>query len=450
MNYKKLDKDLVWHPFTQSRIWEREEEGLIIERGEGSYLFDVEGNKYLDGVSSLWANVHGHSHPKLVQAIKDQADKLCHSTLLGLSHKPIIELSEKLKKFLPNNLERLFYSDSGTTAVEASLRMSLEYWQKKKNPNEKKTKLASLYGAYHGDTMGAVSVGYLDVFHKHLKDALIPSKTIRPPHYFSHIEGFSKEEAHHAAINEMSYFFKKESHNLAAFIIEPLVQGAAGMWIHQKAYLQELRRLCTENEVLLIIDEVATGFGKTGAIFASELAEVKPDLMIMAKGLSAGYLPISCVAATEEIYLAFSGEPEELKTFFYGQTFAGNPLAASVASVNLDLFSESGFMEGVNEKIDYFASQVSQHLLPLQNVYEVRQKGIMTAIELSQKKEELVPYPANDLIGPKIVWKAREKGIIIRPLGNSMILMPPLSMKKNEISELVNLVGESVSEVCEA
>lgn len=443
----KVDHNHLWHPFTQMRDWVKEEP-LIIEKGEGNYLIDVEGNRYLDGVSSIWCNVHGHAEPELVKVMKDQVETLSHSTLLGLSHKPILELTSELLKIVPQNLNRAFYCDSGSNAVEAGLRMAIEYFQKAGSAKDKnRTKFVSLLGAYHGDTLGSVNVGYVREFHAHLDPVLVSSIRVSPPHYLRKYKKLEKEEAISAAIKEVEEVFKNEGENIAAFIIEPIVQGAAGLWIHSPRYLEAVYKIVKKHGALLICDEVATGFLKTGKMFACTHADVEPDIMIIGKGLSAGYLAISCALTTEEIYNGFLGEPSEFKTFFYGQTYAGNTLAARVSKRSLELISENNLESNVTENISLLSSLLEEKIAGLDHVDEIRLQGLMCAIEFTKMPGKYVPFGPNERFGAKIAAKARERGVIIRPLGNLMVLMPALAMQKNEIEELVSTTAESIKAV---
>jgi len=442
---KKIDFTSLWHPFTQAKLWFEEDDPLIVERAEGMELIDVHGKRYLDGVSSLWCNVHGHGVPELIDALKQQSDKVCHSTLLGLSHRPVLELTEKLVKLLPDGLTRLFYSDSGSAAVEAALRMCLEWWQKQReSTGRKKNRLISLDTAYHGDTLGAVGVGYVKAFHESLRETIVPAFRLPPPHVFRFYEGCSEGGAVEESLSVLKSLLKKSADDIAAFIIEPLVQGAAGIWTHSEEYLREVAQLCRKHDVLLIADEVATGFGKTGKMFAVEKARVRPDVLVMAKGLSGGLLPISAVAASEKIFSGFLGEAEELKTFFYGQTFAGNPLASAVASANLDLFKNRKLLESLEGRIKKLHALINEHLQPLAHVDEVRACGVMIGIELTAKKGKREAYPIEALAGARITRAARELGVVIRPLGNTLVLMPPLAMGESDLAKLVEITGEAI------
>ena len=446
MNYKETDFSHIWHPFTQATQW-FERDPLIVSKAEGFYLYDREGRKYLDGVSSLWCNVHGHSHPEFVKAGKDQVEKLCHSTILGASHEPIIEATKRLVEIAPKHLTRVFYSDSGTSAVEAAIRIALESCQK--TGKARKTKLVSLAGAYHGDTLGAVGIGFLDFFHGPLKSSVVESHRVNPPHVFRYYEGMSEEEALEKSIKELEKFFSEKAKELAAFFVEPIVQGAAGIWIHQENYLAKISELCKANDVLLIVDEVATGFYKTGSLFSHQLAKIEPDMMVLGKGLSGGMLPISCVLAREELFESFSGRPSEGKTFFYGQTFAGNPLAARFQEVNLRLIADGEPEAGLDKRIETFGNLITDKISTLPHVEEVRRKGLMTAIELTSKPGERSPYGADEEIGVKIVQAGKELGLFIRPLGNAMILMPAPSMPEPEIKFLVEATAQAIQTVTE-
>lgn len=441
---KSIDFQHIWHPFTQAQAW-FEEDPLIVERAEGMELVDVNGKRYLDGVSSLWCNVHGHHVPELLDAIKQQSEKVCHSTLLGLSHRPVIELTERLVKILPEGLTKVFYSDSGSAAVEAALRMCLEWWQKQRNSiGKNKNRLVSLDTAYHGDTLGAVGVGYVQAFHEALRETVIPAYRLPPPHIFRFYEGCTEAAAAEQSLAFLKSLFKKSADEIAAMIIEPLVQGAAGIWLHSEEYLREVGYLCRAHDVLLIADEVATGFGKTGKMFAVERARVQPDVLVMGKGLSGGTLPISAIAASEKIFSGFLGKPEELKTFFYGQTFCGNPLAAAVSSANLDLFSSTKLLENLPSRITLFHKHLDEKVAPLPHVSEIRKKGVMIGIELTVKKGLREAFPIAALAGARVTRAARERGVVIRPLGNTLVLMPPLAMSEPDLIRLVDVTAEAL------
>ena len=329
----QLDRDHLWHPFTQQRGW-CEEEPLMIERAEGSQLIDDTGRRYLDGVSSLWCNVHGHRHPGIDAAVRDQLDRVAHSTMLGLSHPGAAELAARLVEIAPPGLSRVFYSDSGSTATEIALKMAFQYQQQRGGQHARRTSFVHLRDAYHGDTIGSVSVGGIDLFHA----------TYRPLLFDAH----AAEPGDAADLERVLALHEEE---IAAVIVEPLVQGAAGMLTHPPGYLRAVRELCDRFGVLLICDEVATGFGRTGTMFACEQEGVAPDLLCLGKGLTGGYLPLAATLTTERVYEGFLGGPEEGRTFFHGHTYTGNPLACAAALASLDVFERERTLERLQPKI---------------------------------------------------------------------------------------------------
>jgi adenosylmethionine---8-amino-7-oxononanoate aminotransferase len=444
---KQLDHAYVWHPFTQMQDWMREEP-CIIDSGDGHYLIDVNGKRYLDGVSSLWCNVHGHRRRELDDAIKAQLDKIAHSTFLGLSHAPGIELAEKLIQIAPTGLKRVFYSDDGATAVEAALKIAVQYCQLKGETG--RTRIASLAEAYHGDTVGSMSVGYAETFHRFHRALLFPVLRLNPPHVFRYYERKSDEEALRAAIKEAEVKLATEKESLAALIVEPLMQGAAGMWAHPIEYLQALREICRKHGILFIADEVATGFGRTGRMFACENAGISPDILCAAKGITGGYLPLAATLATEEIFSAFLGEYKEFKSFFHGHTYTGNPLGCAVARASLKLFESEKTIERMQPKIDYLRECWKKEFITLDHVADIRQWGFMIGIELAEDKNQRRSYSAERRIGSKVVLEARSRGVIIRPLGDVIILMPPLTIGDNELKTLLDVVYESIQAVTES
>src|SRR5436190_1683584 len=328
------DRRFLWHPFTQQQGWD-EEDAPIIERAERCELIDVSGRHYIDGVSSLWCNVHGHRHPAIDIAIRDQMDRVSHSTMLGLSHRPAIELARRLIEIAPDGLSRVFCSASGSTAAEIALKMAFQYWQQRGGDDARKTRFLALREAYHGDTIGSVSVGGIDLFHSMYRPLLFDSL---------------KAEPGDAA--DMERLLADHGDEVAAVIVEPLVQGAAGMLVHPPGYLRAVRELCDRHGTLLICDEVATGFGRTGRMFACDHEDVGPDLMCLAKGLTGGYLPLAATLSTERIYEGFLGEHEEFRTFFHGHTYTGNPLACAAALASLRLFEQEHTLERLEPKIE--------------------------------------------------------------------------------------------------
>jgi adenosylmethionine-8-amino-7-oxononanoate aminotransferase len=458
------DKLYLWHPFTQMKDW-LDERPLIIEEGRGSFLRDIYGKWYLDGVSSLWVTIHGHRKKEIDEAIKGQIENISHSTLLGLSNPPAIELAEKLIKIAPRHnppipplekggeggfemgrLTKVFYSDNGSTAIEIALKIAFQYWQHKGEKG--KTRFLSLNNAYHGDTLGAVGVGGIDIFHNIYRPIIIPSLKAPSPYCYRCELGMSYPSCSMECVKELEKIASRHSREIAALVIEPIVQAAAGIIISPPGYLKEVRRICTENETLMIADEVATGFGRSGKMFACEHEDVVPDIMALAKGITGGYLPLAATLTTEDIFDVFLGEYRELKTFFHGHTYTGNPLACAAALASLEVFEKDRTLERLQDKV-IFLEDMLRFFSDLPHVGEVRQKGFMVGIELVKDKEKKKPYPIEDKIGIKVIMKAREKGLIIRPLGNVIVLMPPLSISLEELGKMVEIVHWSLKCVTE-
>lgn len=438
---KELDHTYLWHPFTQMQEW-MGEEPCIISRGDGNYLVDVHGRKYLDGVSSLWCNVHGHRKKELDDAIRDQLEKIAHSTFLGLSHVPGIQLAQKLIEIAPRGLTRVFYSDSGATAVEIALKMAVQYWQLK--GEGKRTQIASLTESYHGDTVGSMSLGYSETFHRFHQSLLFRVLRITPPHVFRYHQGMTEAAALDAAIQEAEQKLGENKSTLAALIMEPLMQGAAGMWTQPVGYIQALSDICRRNGMLFILDEVATGFGRTGKMFACEHAGVAPDILCLAKSITGGYLPLAATLSTEEIFSAFLGEYKEYRTFFHGHTYTGNPLGCAVAIANLDLFVQESILERMQPRIGYLQKRLQEDFLPLPHVGDVRQWGYMVGIELVQDKAGRKNYAPERRIGHKVIHEARHHNVMIRPLGDIIILMPPLSITDGELATLLDVTYDCI------
>jgi adenosylmethionine-8-amino-7-oxononanoate aminotransferase len=414
----QLDHSHLWHPFTQQRDWVAEEP-LMIESGRGSELVDDQGREYLDGCSSLWCNVHGHRHPRIDAAVREQLDRVAHSTMLGLSHPGGARLAERLVRIAPPGLNRVFYSDSGSTAVEVALKMAFQYWQHRGGQHVRKTSFVCLSDAYHGDTIGSVSVGGIDLFHSAFGPLL-----------------FQAHRARSGDIEEMERLLARCEEEIAAVVLEPLVQGAAGMVTHPPGYLSEVRRLCDRHGVLLICDEVATGFGRTGTMFACEQEGVSPDLLCVAKGLTGGYMPLAATLATERIYETFLGAHQEFKSFFHGHTYTGNPLACAAAIASLEVFEEERTLVRLQPKIRLLGELLDE-VAGMREVSEIRQCGFMVGIDLGEHDPSL-------RMGHRVVLEARRRGVIVRPLGDVVVLMPPLSITKQELRRLVTVVADSI------
>ena len=433
----------LWHPFTQMADW-LAEDPLIIVEAEGSTLVDAEGRRYLDGVSSLWCNVHGHRHRALDAALTAQLGRVAHSTLLGLANPPSIELAHALVRVAPAGLVRVFYSDAGATAVEVALRIALQYQQLRGATG--RTRFASLAEGYHGDTLGAVGVGYSETFHRFVAKAVVPAVRLTPPHVFRWLRGMDAEGSLAAALAEAERTLAEHGPELAAVIVEPLVQGAAGMWVHPPAYLGALRELARHHGALFIADEVATGFGRTGRMFACEHAGITPDLMCLGKGISGGYLPLAATLTTEEVFEAFLAPYEEFRAFFHGHTYTGNALAGAVGLASLRLFEEERTLERLAPKIARLREHLAADVAPLPHVGDVRQQGAMVGIELVQERASRAPYPPAARIGQRVVRAARARGVILRPLGSTIVLMPPLAIAPAELEQLVDVTRDAIVE----
>ena len=395
----------------------------MIERAEGTQLIDSEGRRYIDGVSSLWCNVHGHRHPGIDAAVREQLGRVAHSTMLGLSHPSAAELARKLVEIAPPGLSRVFYSESGSTATEIALKMAFQLQQQRGGQHRRRTSFVHMRDAYHGDTIGSASVGGIDLFHS----------TYRPLLFKSH----AAEPGDDADLERVLSCHEEE---IAALIIEPLVQGAAGMLVHPPGYLREARELCDRFGVLLICDEVATGFGRTGTMFACEQEGVAPDLLCLAKGLTGGYLPLAATLTTERIYEGFLGAPEEQRTFFHGHTYTGNPLACTAALANLEAFEQERTLERLQPKIELLGEQL-EAVAAMAEVTEVRRRGFMVGIDLGEHDPAL-------RLGHRVTLEARKHGAIVRPLSDVVVLMPPLAISESELKRLVEITAESIEAAC--
>ena len=439
------DRTYLWHPFTQMQEWEQEQP-LIIERGKGPYLIDTEGKKYLDGTSSIWVNLHGHRQPALDRAIKTQLDKIAHSTFLGLSNPPAIQLARGLIRIAPKGLRRVFYSDNGSTAVEVALKMAVQYWQQRHPEVGPKNTFLHLKLAYHGDTIGAVSVGNIELFHSRFKPLLFPTVEADPPYCYRCPLGLTYPSCRMDCLDPIERILKERHRELAGFIIEPLVQAAAGMITAPPGYLTRVRELCTRYDVLLIADEVATGFGRTGKMFACQHEGITPDLMAIGKGLTGGYMPLAATLTTEEIYKGFLGRYEDFKTFFHGHSYTGNPLGCAVALANLDVFKKEKTLARLQPRIKTMA-RLLQPLWQLPHVGDIRQLGFMAAIELVQDRARRNPYPLEARIGHRVTQEARRQGLLLRPLGHIMVLMPPLSTDASTLTRMVAILHRAIATV---
>jgi len=466
-----LDQQYVWHPFTPMQQW-REQPPMVIERGEGPYLFDTEGARYIDGVSSLWCNVHGHRHPAIDAAVRDQLDKIAHTTLLGLASPPSIELARQLAERTPGDLCRTFYSDAGATAVELAFKMAVGYWHHKGQPE--RNRFIGLAGCYHGDTTGAMSVGYSDLFHRPFASMVFPTHfapspdPVRLPDEVRHWmreKGFNlcaecqgrgycglevwpsecttvAEALKEHCLTGMRKMLEAHRDEVAAIVVEPMMQGAAGMVCQPHGYLRGVEELAREFGVLLIADEVATGFGRTGKLFACEHENVTPDIMCLAKGISAGYLPLAATICTEEVESAFCGPLEAKRTLYHGHTYTGNPLACAAAVASLQQFDATDLLSHIRKSGQIITDKL-QDLRDSPHVLDIRQRGLMTGIEICKDRDKLEPFDFSKRTAFELCLKMRPKGLIIRPLGDVMILMPIPAMDHATLEEMLDIVVET-------
>lgn len=439
---RQWDRQLVWHPFTQMA----EYEPLIIQRAQGCVLFDVEGREYLDGVSSLWCNVHGHRHPRIDAAIHRQLDLVAHTTLLGASNPTTIQLARRLVDLAPPGLGHVFFSDDGATAVEVAIKMAFQYWRQRSDPRPEKTCYLALAEAYHGDTLGSVSVGGVERFHAMFRPLLFETLRTPAPNPYRPPNGVPAEDLLRFSLSQLEQVLAEQHRRIAAVVIEPLVQAAAGMIMHPRGYLAGVRELTRRFDVLLIADEVAVGMGRTGRLFACEHESVTPDLLCVAKGLTGGYLPLAATLATDEIWQAFLGVYNQSKSFFHGHTYGGNPLGAAAALATLDVFDEEQTLERMGPKIARLAEHL-QRLAGLEHVGDVRQCGLIGAVELTLDKSAKEPYPWAERRGIRVCEHARGEGVLLRPLGNVIVIMPPLAITLEELDRICGAVERGIARV---
>jgi adenosylmethionine-8-amino-7-oxononanoate transaminase len=440
-----LDQAHIWHPFTAMQGW-MDDDPLIIERAEGCELIDTDDRRYLDGVSSLWVNVHGHAHPAIDAAIVEQLGRLAHSTFLGLSHPPAIELAARLAAMAPGRLERVFFSENGAASVEVALKVAYSYWRHR---GEDRPTFVRLENAYHGDTIGAVSIGGIDRFHETYRPLLFATAAIPSPYCYRCPLGLSYGECGLACADKLDEVLTREGDRVAAVVVEPLVQGAAGIITAPDGHLRRVADIARRHGVLLVVDEVATGFGRTGRMFACEHEGVEPDLMCIAKGLTGGYLPLSATLATSEVFDAFLARPEEHKTLYHGHSYSANPLCCAAALANLDVFESEGTLASLPAKIDALAAALKP-LADHPHVGEVRQRGLMVGIELVADRATKEPFPEALQVGAEVARATRPRGAVVRPLGDVVVLMPPLAMTEDDLARLVAATSAAIDEATTA
>ncbi|TVS21188.1 MAG: adenosylmethionine--8-amino-7-oxononanoate transaminase [Planctomycetaceae bacterium] len=436
---ERWDREIVWHAFTQMA----EYEPLLIDRAHGCWLVDLEGREYLDGVSSLWCNVHGHVHPRLNAAIRQQLDQVAHVTSLGMSNPTTVRLAKRLVEIAPDGLGHVFFSSDGSSAIEVALKMAFQYWRQCPSPGLQKTKYIAFGDAYHGDTLGSVSVGGVDLFNEIFRPLLFDVIRLPSPTCYRMPPGVTQETACDHYLQQLERCLAEHHEQIAALIIEPLVQGAAGMVVHPRGLLAGIRRLTQQYGVLMIADEVAVGFGRTGRMFACEHEQVTPDLLCVGKGLTAGYLPMAATLTTDDVWQAFLGSYAEARTFFHGHTYGGNPVAAAVSLASLEVFEEEQTLEQMPAKIERLAEQL-QRIAGLEHVGDVRQCGLMAGVELVRDRETAEPYPWQQQRGIRACHHALQHGVWLRPLGNVIVIMPPLSITLDELERIGQAVYDGI------
>lgn len=442
---QNIDRSYVWHPFTQMSEW-NENDQLVIVRGEGSWLVDSDGNRWLDGVASIWTNVHGHCRREINEAVKAQVDLLEHSTQLGLANDRAAILAKKLVEIAPPGLCKVFYSDNGSTAMEVAIKMAFQYWQHVGRPA--KSRFISFKNAYHGDTVGCMSVGGIDIYHDTFRPLLFP--TIQAPAPYCYRCALTSERDNalcgRLCLKELENLMEENASELAGVVIEPLVQGAGGMIVQPEGFVRRVRELCDRYDTLMIADEVAVGFGRTGAMFACEKEGITPDIMALSKGITAGYLPLAATLATQRVYDAFLGTYGELKTFFHGHTFTGNPIACAAALASLEIFNKERLLELLPPKISFLKARL-RDISNLEHVGEVRQAGMIGGIELVRDRKTREPYHWEERAGVRVCMEARRYGLFLRPLGNVIVIFPPLSITLEEMGILMDGIEASIRTV---
>ena len=434
-----LDHRHVWHPFTDHTAW-LADEPLVVERAEGCWLVGADGRRYLDGNASLWVNLHGHRRAELDDAVRAQLDRVAHTTFLGLTNPPAAALAERLVRLAPPGLERVFFSESGASAVEVALKMAYAFHLLR--GEGQRSLFVSMDGAYHGDTVGSVSVGHIDAFHETYRPLLFPTRGFAQPYCYRCPLGLTYPECALACADTLAQVLAREGDRVGAVVVEPLVQGAAGMVTAPDGHLARVAEITRDHGVLLVVDEVATGFGRTGPVFACQAEGVAPDLMAVGKGLTGGYLPMSATLTTAAVFDAFTATGQ---TFFHGHSYSGNPLAAAVALASLDLLQAETLAAG-QALARVLAAEV-QRLGELPHVGDVRRRGLRCGVELVADRASRRPYPPAQRMGARVCRRARDLGVVIRPLGDVVVIMPALAMAPEDLRLLVEVVERCVREV---
>jgi adenosylmethionine-8-amino-7-oxononanoate aminotransferase len=442
---RNLDRQHIWHPFTHMRQWLAEDQPVITD-AQGMHLIDSDGNRYLDGVSSLWCNVHGHRVPEIDNAIRAQLDRVAHTTMLGLASEPGIILADRLMRLVPPGLSKIFYSDAGATANEIAFKLAVQYWHNL--GRGEKNEFVGFAAGYHGDTVGSMSVGRMPAFHQPYFPMLFKVHFAPSPFVYRSKTPDQPDAVARDCLARLDQILRERAGKIAAVCIEPVVQGAGGIIVQPPGFLAGVQKLCRQYDVLLIADEVAVGFGRTGKFFACEHENVSPDLMCVGKGITGGYLPLAATFATQQIFDAFLGETWENKTFFHGHTYTGNPLACAAALASLDLYEKIKLVDSVQRKSDRLARMLDE-LRPLPHVGDIRQKGFMVGIELVADKESKQPFDVRRREGAAVCSRIRKHGVILRPLGDVIVLMPPLAMEIDDLNRIVAAVAEEIARIAQ-
>lgn len=442
---ERWDDEHLWHPFTPQSVY-REEDPLLVVAGDGHELIDVEGRRYLDGVASIWCSAFGHRRPEIDAAVRDQLERIAHATLLGNANEPAIRLAWRLADLAPDPLRRVFFSDDGSTAVEVAVKIALQYWQQREGGGDRRHRFAAFTGAYHGDTVGSVSVGGIDLFHERFRPLLFEVERLPAPYCFDCPHG-TREECCEEPVRALERLVVERGDELAALVVEPGFQGAAGIVTYPPGFVRRVGELARAAGALVIFDEVASGIGRCGTMFACEREGFVPDLLCLAKGLTGGYLPLAATLATEEVYEAFLGPPEEGRTLFHGHTYTGNPLGASAALATLSIFEEEDVLAELPDKAGWLARELDR-LRGLAAVGDIRHVGLAAGVELVADPETGERYPPAERIGVRVCRAAREEGVFLRPLGDVIVLMPPLSITETEIVRLVDAAEHGIRTVC--
>lgn len=439
----RLDRDHVWHPCTQQKDHESLPP-IPIARGEGVYLVDVDGNRFIDGVSSWWVNLFGHNHPRLNRALTEQLSRIAHHLFAGFTHAPAVELAARLCRLAPGDLRKVFFADNGSAAVEVALKMSFQYWQQTGRPD--KTRFVSISEAYHGETLGALSVGGCELYRQVYRPILLEGYQAAGPDCYRCPYGQERQSCRTECFESLERLVTEHRTKIAAVIIEPLIQGAAGMRIYPAEYLRKLRALCDACEVHYIADEIAVGFGRTGRLFANEHAGIAPDLLCLSKGITGGYLPLAVTLATDRIYDAFYDDYSSLKAFLHSHSYTGNPLACALAVEVLNIFEEERILESLAPKMRLLDDS-AESFTSLPHVGEFRRCGMVAAVEMVLEKGGKIPFHWQERRGLEVYRRALAKGALLRPLGNVVYFMPPLTISEGELARLLEIAHEAIAEV---